>query len=87
MSRVRIHSLRSIETKVMPGPNPAADLKWFVGRKREQTTSGNVPFFTPDETKKVLDAFKNLHPRWHPFVMTGFLAGLRFGEDSRPVPR
>ncbi len=69
-----------IETKVLPGPNPCADLKWFVGRKREAQTSGNVPFFTPDETKKVLEAFKALHPRWHPFVLTGFLAGLRFGE-------
>ena len=69
-----------IETKVLPGPNPCADLKWFVGRKREAQTNGNVPFFTVEEMPKVLDAFKALHPRWHPFVLTGFLGGLRYGE-------
>jgi integrase len=70
----------AIETKSLPGPNPAADLKWFVGRRREQTTSGTVPFFTPDETRKVLEAMKALHPRWYAFTLTGFLAGLRWGE-------
>ena len=69
-----------IETKVMLGPNPAADLKWFQGRKREAQTSGNVPFFTVEEMPKVLDAFRALHPRWYPFVLTSFLGGLRFGE-------
>ena len=69
-----------IETKVLPGPNPCADLKWFQGCKREVQTSGHVPFFTPDETRKVFAAFKALHARWYPFVLTGFLAGLRFGE-------
>jgi integrase len=29
---------------------------------------------------KVLDAFRALHPRWYPFVLTSFLGGLRFGE-------
>ena len=29
---------------------------------------------------KVLDAFKALQPRWHPFVITAFFAGLRYSE-------
>lgn len=55
-----------IENKILPGPNSCADLKWFVGRKHEAQTSGNVPFFTVEEMPKVLDALKALPPRWHP---------------------
>jgi integrase len=69
-----------IETKALPGPSPAADLRWFQGRRKAQENGGNIPFFTPQETTKVLDAFKAMHPRWYPFVATAFLAGLRFGE-------
>jgi integrase len=72
--------MHMIENKILPGPNPCADLKWFVGRKREAQTSGNVPFFTVEEMPKVLDAFKALQPRWHPFVMSAFFAGLRYSE-------
>lgn len=77
---VRMMYQHMIETKVLPGPNPAADLKWFIGRKREVATTGQVPFFTPDEASKVLEAMKALHPRWHAFTLTGFMAGLRWGE-------
>jgi integrase len=71
-----------IETKQLPQGfvNPCADLKWFLGKKREQATNGMVPFFTKEEMPKVLDAFRALHPRWCPFVLTAFLSGLRYGE-------
>src|SRR5262249_8917377 len=38
------------------------------------------PFFTKEEMPKALDAFRALHPRWYPFVLTAFLSGLRYGE-------
>jgi integrase len=69
-----------IETKQLPGPNPCADLKWFVGRKREPKVNDNIPFFTEQEVPKVFEAFRALHPRWYPFVLTAFLSGLRYGE-------
>jgi integrase len=69
-----------IETKALPGPSPAADLRWFQGRRKAQENGGNIPFFTPQETGKALEAVKALHPRWYPFVACAFMTGLRFGE-------
>ena len=68
-----------IETKTLPGPNPAADLKWFIG-KHAIRKQGDAPFFTPDEGQKIMEAFKVAHPRWHGSVAAAFMSGLRFGE-------
>jgi integrase len=69
-----------IETKVLPGPNPCADLKWFVGRSGNEVKASDVPYFAPEEGRIVLEAMQHLHPRWHAFTMTAFMAGLRWGE-------
>jgi integrase len=68
-----------IETKAFAGPNPAGDLGFFIGRMRR---GKRREFFTTDEAPKVLGAAKALYPFWHPFILTGFLAGLRWGETA-----
>ena len=72
-----------IETKTFPGPNPAGDLKYFLGRgadKRAKATP--LAFFAQEEAPALLGTAKAMLPRWHPFIMTGLLAGLRWGESA-----
>lgn len=71
-----------IETKVLPGPNPAGDLKHFVGKASRKGQKSHYPFFTPDEGPVLLAAARAFCPRWQPFIMTGLLAGLRWGEAA-----
>jgi len=70
-----------IETKVLPGPNPAADLRYFIGKgaHRRRTV---VAFFNQEEGPQLVATAKGLVPRWYPFVLTGLLAGLRWGESA-----
>jgi integrase len=68
-----------IETKTLPGPNPAADLKFFAGKRKKATAA---VFFTQEEGPTLVAAAKALHPRWHAFILTGLLAGLRWGESA-----
>jgi len=72
-----------IETKVLPGPNPAADLKFFIGKgahKRSRATA--YKFFAQEEGPQLFATAKALWPRWSTFIMTGVLAGLRWGESA-----
>lgn len=65
-----------IETKVLT-VNPAGDLGFFVGRMKRKK---RVEFFTEQEGVTLIAAAKVLYPRWPGFIMTGLLAGLRWGE-------
>src|SRR2546426_8055899 len=67
-----------IETKVL-AVNPAADLKFFVGRFKAAPSTSDK-FFTQHEAQRLIEAMRALHPRWTSFVMTALLAGLRWGE-------
>jgi integrase len=58
--------------------SPAADLKHFMGRQRRKRTA--LLFFTEKEGPVLLGAAKEFYPRWHTFIMTSMLAGLRWGE-------
>jgi integrase len=70
-----------IETKALPGPNPAGDLKFFVGRPTSRQRPA-LAFFHPDEGARLVDTARAAYPRWHPFLLTGLLAGLRSGESA-----
>jgi integrase len=72
-----------IETKVLPGPNPAADLKHFVGKAaRKRGERDGYKFFAQEEGPQLFATAKALFPRWHVFILTGVLAGLRWGESA-----
>ncbi len=70
-----------IETKVLPGPNPAADLKYFVGKHGTKGTHGPA-YFTQEEGPVLVAAVTACAPRWKAFVLTGLLGGLRWGESA-----
>jgi hypothetical protein len=60
-----------IETKVLRGPNPAADLKHFVGKdahrkaKARRRVNAGV-YFTQEEGPQLMATAKALCPRWAP---------------------
>jgi integrase len=70
-----------IEMKTLPGPNPAADLKFFVGRRGKKRRP-SLAFFHPEEGPQLVATAEAAYPRWAPFVLTGLLAGLRWGESA-----
>lgn len=77
---VRSYYANLIETKTFPGPNPAGDLAFFLkGVKRPTKITA---FFTQEEGPKLVEAAKALYPRWSVFILTGLLAGLRWGESA-----
>src|SRR4030095_4297028 len=69
-----------VERKVLT-VNPAADLKHFVGRGANRRKKASQ-FFTQEEGSGLLKACKVQFPRWHAFIMTGLMAGLRWGESA-----
>lgn len=71
-----------IETKMLPGPNPAADLKFFIGKRADKKRLRSLAFFSQEEGPQLTATAKALFPRWHPFILTGLLAGLRWGESA-----
>lgn len=72
-----------IETKVLPGPNPAGDLKFFVGKRAHRKGhSGATAYFANEEGPALVATARALFPRWCPFILTGLLAGLRWGESA-----
>ncbi|HJY46674.1 MAG TPA: site-specific integrase [Propionibacteriaceae bacterium] len=72
-----------IETKKLLGPSPAGDLKYFVGKaSRTASKRRHYPYFTQDEGPVLMAAAQALFPRWYPFILTGVLAGLRWGETA-----
>jgi integrase len=72
-----------IETKVLAGPNPAGDLKHFIGKgAHRKARRGTAAYFTQEEGPILIEAATALFPRWAPFILTGLLAGLRWGESA-----
>jgi hypothetical protein len=70
-----------IETKALPGPNPAADLRYFIGKGANRKAKGRHPkYFTQDEGPRLVEVATAIYPRWSAFILTGLLAGLRWGE-------
>ena len=50
-----------------------------MGKASNKRTK-KVRVFTPEEMPALLATMQAAYPRWYPFVMTGILAGLRWGE-------
>lgn len=80
---LRAHYADLIETKVLPGPNPAADLKHFIGKGVHRTARERpAVYFAQEEGPLLVATAQAWCPRWHPFILTGLLAGLRWGESA-----
>lgn len=72
-----------IETKAIPGPNPAADLKHFIWKRTQRKArQTNAVHFAQEEAPQLVATARALFPRWLPFILTGLLAGLRWGESA-----
>jgi integrase len=65
------------ETGVLTGENPAADLKFFIGRIKR---SAKVDYFTHEEGRVLMEAARTLEPRDAAFILAALLSGLRWGE-------
>lgn len=82
-SPLRAYYADLIETKVLPGPNPAGDLKHFVGKGAHRQARGRAAvYFAQEEGPQLIATASAWCPRWAPFVLTGLLAGLRWGEAA-----
>jgi integrase len=72
-----------IEHKILPGPNPAGDLRYFIGRHAHRKHRTERPaYFTREEAPQLVATAAALFPRWSGFILTGLLAGLRWGEAA-----
>jgi integrase len=71
----------AIERKLLPGPNPAADLKYFIGKGHGARRSA-PKYFAQEQAPQLLATAKALHPRWSTFILTGLLGGQRWGETA-----
>src|SRR5437870_1587438 len=72
-----------IETKALQGPNPAGDLGYFVGKGAHRKARRHIAaFFAQEEGPQLVATAKALWPRWAPFILTGLLGGLRWGESA-----
>jgi integrase len=70
-----------VEVEKYKGPNPAADLKFFVGKQpSKKKRKRDIDWFPREDARELLKAAKILKPRWHPLLVVGFTGGLRYGE-------
>jgi integrase len=79
---LKVYYADLIETKVLPGPNPAADLKHYIGKRAHRAASTSPAYFGQEEAPQLIATARALFPRWHPFILTGLLAGVRWGEAA-----
>ena len=68
------------------GVNPTADLREFVGRgaykRAKAKTRAGRQFFSQEEGPQLFATARAVCPRYTPFIMTGVLGGLRWGESA-----
>jgi integrase len=63
------------------GPNLAADLRFFIGKQpSKRARKRDLQWFRQAQT--LLEACRELKPRWYPFLMVSFGGGLRWGEAT-----
>jgi integrase len=75
-------ALATLPVTVFSGPNPAADLRFFIGRQPRRPPKAAPQFFTTEEAPQLIATLKAAYPRWYAFVLTGLLGGLRWGEST-----
>jgi hypothetical protein len=61
--------------------NPAADLRFFIG-KQPRCARNDLEWFRHDEAAVLLEASRVLKPRWVSFILVCFTGGLRWGEAT-----
>src|SRR4030095_3002419 len=66
----------------LPGPNPAADLTYFVGKQGKRRRTERAAHFSREEAPQLVATAQALWPRWSAFILSGLLAGLRWGESA-----
>lgn len=82
-NRLRGYYADAIETKVLPGPNPAGDLRHFIGKQAQRKARQcATTYFAQEEAPQLVATARGLFPRWHAFILTGLLGGLRWGESA-----
>lgn len=66
-----------------PGPNPAGDLKFFLGKQpSKRARKRDTQWFRREEAQELLKACKELRPKWYAFLRLCFGGGLRWGEAT-----
>jgi len=53
-----------------------------AGKNDRKTKSGTPAYFAQEEGPQLMATAKALFPRWYAFILTGLLAGLRWGESA-----
>jgi integrase len=72
-----------INARGYKGPNPAGDLKFFLGRQPSQRSrKRDLQWFRQDEARRLLTACRALKPRLFAFLLVSFGGGLRWGETT-----
>jgi hypothetical protein len=52
-----------IETKMLPGPNPAGDLRFFIGRQPHRPDTHGPRYFTTEEAPQLIATVRAAYPR------------------------
>jgi integrase len=66
-----------------PGPNPAGDLKFFLGKQpSKRGRKRDVQWFRREEARDLVKVCQALRPRWTAFLRLCFGGGLRWGEAT-----
>jgi integrase len=74
---------RLIADGVLPADfvNPGAELGEYIGRRRQKKQKHDAEWFKPEVGVALLKRCADDFPRRYPFLCTGMLAGLRWGES------
>src|SRR5262249_50371482 len=65
------------------GPNPAADLKDYMGKyPSKRARHGRMTYFRQEEGPQLFGTADDAFPRWLAFIGCCTLAGLRWGEAA-----
>jgi len=65
-----------------PGPNPAAELSFFVGKVSKATRQQDLQWFRREEAQRLLEVCRAHYPRWVAFLAVSFACGTRWGETT-----
>lgn len=65
-----------------PGPNPAAELSFFVGKVSKATRQQDLQWFRREEAQRLLEVCRTHYPRWVAFLAVSFACGTRWGETT-----
>jgi len=71
-----------MNAKGYKGTNPAADLKFFLGRQpSKRARKRDLQWFRQEEARRLLVACRTLKPRWFAFLLVSFGGGTPIGRS------